>query len=105
MKIIGLLILLSASPLLAAKSSDSLSAFVPDSSFHFDRQEIQRVIRSRPRIEPDRMVVGNMKFFTRIVPVNPMIDPGMIKKIPKTGLSDSMRVVPLNPGGNFIHPR
>ena len=105
MKTIGLLLLLLASSAFAAEPSDSLSTSLPDLTFHLDKWENQRLIPSRPRIVPDRIVFGNMKYFIRIVPVNPMIDPRMIKAISPNNTSDNMPVVPLNPRKKLTHPR
>ncbi len=57
---------------------------------------MQRLLMQRPRIEPDGVVIGNVKYFILISRTDPSIDPGMIFKIPDSLDIDHMPEPPFN---------
>lgn len=83
----------------------ALVTAVSDSSFHWGMPAPPQRNYSQGLVERDGVVSGNMKCSIMIVPVNPMIDPGMIKMIPRKQSSGKMPGVPANLWGKLIHPR
>lgn len=103
MKKILLFVLFPAAVAIAQTGPKPPLEQIPDSTVSLNGHSPQNWL-PHPRVEPDGMVIGSTKYFIRIVPVNPMIDPGMIVAFPPETAS-VMRVPPPGKYITIVHPR
>ena len=71
----------------------------PDSLKTLGRNQLQRLLVQKPRVEPDGVTIGNTKFFIMILRTDPSIDPKMVIKIPNGGNADRMPRMPYKAPG------
>lgn len=98
-KLVILLMLVFVQSAFAHARNDSLATQAPDSLKTLSRNQLQRLLVQKPRVEPDGVTIGNTKFFIMILRTDPSIDPKMVIKIPDGGNADRMPRMPYKAPG------